>query len=598
MKFFYLSFLACIYTAILYAQAGSLNTSFGGGAVFTPMGSDDKAGAITVQPDGKVLIAGTVSLPNKNFALVRYNTDGSFDNGFGIGGKVTMDIGGGTLRVRAVVVQPDGKIIVGGSSFRPGTKYDFLLLRYNTNGTLDSSFGNGGKVITHLIASDHLNGLELQPDGRIVAGGFYQNTDAGNIIKNLLVRYHPNGRPDSSFGVYGVTTTQVGSHSLALAMARSADGKLVLAGGAVMPGNHWDIAITRYTASGQPDSIFGVNGSATTPIYHEDFANAVAIQPDGKIIAGGRDMALLRYNTNGSLDSSFGTDGKVLMDLNGSNYYSKEIRDLLIQPDGKILITGYAHMSALEYDVVLIRYNSNGSFDSTFGINGKVSTALTLYDMGEAIALDGSKIYLAANTQAAPCYSGSNCGQKWVALSYNNDAIVLPVQIVSFTATLKERYVQLQWQVTNNDEASLYQLERSTDGKDFFLLGSVAGINGADEKTYSFTDAAPAAINYYRIRTFHRSGNETISKSILIRVKNKDIITISPNPVRDRLFVQLKDEYISNVQLIDISGRVLTTIPVPRGNIMTTFSVDVSTLAPGLYLIRAGTTSRQFLVVK
>ncbi len=168
-----ISFLFFIGANFAFAASGDLDPSFGsGGKVITPFGSStDNANAVAIQSDGKIVAAGSSSNgSNLDFAVARYSTDGSLDTSFGSGGKVTTAIGSSTDNGTAVAIQPDGKIIVAGSTFITGSGNDFALVRYNTDGTLDPSFGSGGKVITAISSgNDSVTAVVIQSDGRIVA---------------------------------------------------------------------------------------------------------------------------------------------------------------------------------------------------------------------------------------------------------------------------------------------------------------------------------------------------------------------------------------------------------------------------------------------
>ena len=235
----------------------------------------------------------------------------------------------------AVAIQSDGKIVVGGFA---GS--DFAVVRYNPDGTLDTGFGTNGIVITSISAgSDQANDVVIQPDGKIVLAG----TSSGSFA---LVRYNSNGTLDSSFGSGGIVTSTIGSGSATgTAMALQTDGKIVVAGYSYA-GSYRDFAVARYNSNGTLDTAnFGSpNGWVVTSLSSDhEMANAVAIQSDGRIIAGGyvksgsnEDFALIRYNTNGSLDTAnFGSpNGWVTTYFAGA---VDEVQDLAIQSDGRIL---------------------------------------------------------------------------------------------------------------------------------------------------------------------------------------------------------------------------------------------------------------------
>ena len=350
------------FALVRYKKDGSLDTTFGtGGKVTTAIGSgDDSAEAVAIQTDGKIVAAGYYynSSPNKDFALVRYTTDGSLDTTFGSGGIVTTTIGSGDDSAEAIAIQSDGKIIATGSSDN-GTNEDFALVRYTTTGSLDSTFGTGGKVTTDFGDIDSAYGVAIQTDGKIVAAGY-----SGPIFSYdfALVRYTTTGSLDTGFDTDGKVTTAIGSGiDWAYGIAIQTDGKIVAAGYAFVGGNP-DFALVRYNTSGSLDTSLDTDGMATTAIGSGyDVSYALAIQTNGKIVAAGcsyngsnDDFALVRYTTDGSLDTGFDTDGKVTTAV-GSGSDPAEALAMAIQSDGKIVLAGY-YNNGSNKDFALARY--------------------------------------------------------------------------------------------------------------------------------------------------------------------------------------------------------------------------------------------------
>ena len=366
------------------AAPGDLDTTFGtGGRVVTDFGGSEETPALALQPDGRIVVAGSSFLFfGFNFALARYNPDGTLDLSFGQGGRVLTSFGR-SERARSLALQPDGRIVVAGSS-----GFDFALARYNPDGSLDSSFGVGGKVTTDFSGTgrfeEEAHAVALQPDGKIVVAGTADEVGPGDF-DFALARYNLDGSLDSSFGVAGLVLTDLngnGSFDEASALVLQPDGKIVVAGSVEAPrgpglGFGVDFALARYNPDGSLDSSFGVAGVVLTDLNGNgsfDRAHAVALQPDGKIVVAGSSsdggFALARYHPDGSLDSSFGTEGVVLTDVGG------EARALVLQADGKIVVAGSGAGSS-NADFALARYNANGSLDDTFGVAGLVLTDLS-----------------------------------------------------------------------------------------------------------------------------------------------------------------------------------------------------------------------------
>src|SRR6185369_3777211 len=321
---------------------------------------------------------------SEDFALARYNTDGSLDTAFGSGGKVVTSIQSGADHVNALVQQPDGKLVAAGTA-AVSFLNDFALARYNANGTLDTSFGTGGKVTMNLTSADAVNALLLQPDGKLVTVGSSLDTSV-SISQFVLTRYTAAGTVDAGFGSSGTIRTSVGTgNSFAYAAALQPDGKVVAAGTS-RNGTTDDFALVRYTANGALDTSFGAGGKVTTPIGSgNDQAHALLRQADGKLIALGYasagttdDFALARYNLNGTLDTTFGTAGKV---TTGFASGSDRAAAAVLQSDGLIVAAGLsAPVAQPSYntnnDFALARYDANGALDASFGSAGKVTTAI------------------------------------------------------------------------------------------------------------------------------------------------------------------------------------------------------------------------------
>ena len=287
-----------------WAADGALDPSFGtGGKVMTAIGASiDYAYSVAVQPDGKIVAAGyTFNGANNDFALVRYNANGSLDSTFGVGGRVTTAIGTSDDYVYAVAVEPDGKIAAAGSSYN-GLDFDFALARYNANGSLDGTFGTGGTVTTAIgDAMDVARAVVVQTNGKLVAAGYSYN---GSNDDFALIRYNTDGSLDTTFGTGGKVTTSIGtSTDRAYAAAVQSDGKIVAAGMA-NNGSNDEFALARYTTNGALDPTFDTDGKVSTPVgTSSSRAYAAAIQADGKTVAAGYanngvndDFALTRYD--------------------------------------------------------------------------------------------------------------------------------------------------------------------------------------------------------------------------------------------------------------------------------------------------------------
>jgi uncharacterized delta-60 repeat protein len=384
------------------AADGDLDRTFGdiflnrerAGKVMTDFNqSTDLANAVAVQPDGKLVVVGTTYINNdyteEDFAVARYNVNGTLDTTFGSGGKVRTDFPGLAAVASSVVIQPDGKVVVAGGAFPLFTFLgDFKLVRYNPNGSLDSSFGNGGIVTTSFSGDgSYAFALALQSDGKIIAAGTafvdFNPGDSSNT-DFALARYNPDGTPDATFGNGGeVTTNFVGFEDDAYSVLIQPDGKIVAVGSANDPATFYDFAAARYLSNGTIDATFGVAGRVRTDFGDQNFdrAHSAALQPDGRIVAAGfaisqnglvQNFAVARYSSNGALDTSFSTDGMTQIDFGSCCQSASKV---LLQGDGKIITVGYANTESSDSDFLLARLSPGGSLDPTFGVGGKVRTS-------------------------------------------------------------------------------------------------------------------------------------------------------------------------------------------------------------------------------
>ncbi|XIE80567.1 calcium-binding protein [Streptomyces sp. SBR177] len=371
-----------------HAAPGDLDPGFGqGGRVTTPVTGYAEGHDIARQGDGKLVVVGT---SEAGFALARYNPDGSLDPAFGGDGIVTsaFDSGAGQS-ANGVAVQPDGKIVVAGTTEIPeegGGCCFFSVARYNPDGSLDGGFGNGGLVrVDEFGGSADGSDVALLPDGRIVAAG------KGGGGGFALVRLNPDGSLDPSLGgdgavVAGFTATspQDGS-GIARRMALQPDGKPVLVG--YVGNTAFDIGIARYNTDGSLDTTFSGDGMVTADFGSTEFGNAVAVQPDGKIVAtgaGGAGVALLRYQADGTPDTGFGTAGRTSVGFPGDGGAAN---DLALQTDGRIVVAGIADdpNSAEANDFGVARFTTTGAPDTSFGGDGFVVTGFGDYDEARAV---------------------------------------------------------------------------------------------------------------------------------------------------------------------------------------------------------------------
>jgi len=439
------------------AAEGELDPNFGiNGIVSIDVnGLDDRAHAMAVQTDGKILLTGySNNGSNYDIALLRYHSDGSLDTSFNATGSVTTDVATLNEAAYSVAIQTDGKILVGGYS-ELNYHAQMALLRYHSDGSLDTSFNATGIVTTDIGSShEYGQGLTIQPDGKILLVGYSDNGSDNDLA---LVRYNSDGSLDTSFNTTGIVTLDIGgSNDLGRSIALQTDGKILVAGYSNIAGNN-DMALVRFNSDGSLDTSFNTTGIVTTNVGSGDNAYSVAIQPDpdGKILLGGysyignySQVTLLRYNSDGSLDTSFNSAGIVTTDINGFYDYALSIA---IQPDSKILVGGYSDNGS-KNDMAVLRYNDDGSLDTSFDSDGIVTTNIGgLNDGAYSVALqpDGNILLagysnIAGNYDVALVrYQGTSISAYSVtpaaapngSLSPNSVQLVPPGETTSFSIT-------------------------------------------------------------------------------------------------------------------------------------------------------------------
>ncbi|MHC4579580.1 MAG: NHL repeat-containing protein [Planctomycetota bacterium] len=372
-----------------YATDGSLDSGFGSSGRVLLFGSagDDRARHVAIDANGKIVVVGdhlrrvggNHKRPKyeRDVTVVRLNSDGSLDAGFGTSGQVFTDLGSADSG-HAVAIQGDGRIVVaamtsvssGGGKGRKGkggtTSGAFALIRYNANGSLDTGFGGGdGILIDDVTAGDdsvRFGAIAIQSTGKIVAGGF--NTVDGYVDEGWIVtRYHTNGSVDTAFGsngrVYG--DFALGEHLWHLAV--QSNDRIVVSGWGQVVDLGYEAIVARYGADGTLDTTFDTDGLATSGLSGDDLGGPVAIQSDGKIVLGAdlypgttvppADLAVLRFNANGSLDTGFGTGGVSETPDAGSRDSGYA---LAIDSSGRIVVGGFTTTDNTDPDWLLVRY--------------------------------------------------------------------------------------------------------------------------------------------------------------------------------------------------------------------------------------------------
>jgi len=364
---------ACLFLLVLgappaLAAAGDLDPGFDGdGKVTTPFPVGSFANALAIQADGNIVAVGAAAggSGTGEFAVARHETDGGLDATFGSGGMVTTPIAGGEGdEARSVAIQPNGKIVVGGTD----SYQRVAVVRYRANGTLDDSFGGDGIVRRDLSGGeDVVHDIAIQANGRIVAAGY-----AGREPRFTVLRYRSDGRLDRSFGDRGAV--QIARRwGVARSVALQPDGRIVVTGY-----DSYGLLIARYLPDGSLDDSFGGDGLVRR-VESLIFPLAVAIAPDGKIVVGGDydifARGLARFTVKGRLDDTFGGDGIVRTRVGSGE---QAVAGLAVQSDGRIVAAGYygPHEGGTGevFHIAVTRHLRSGKLDDSWSGNGKVTT--------------------------------------------------------------------------------------------------------------------------------------------------------------------------------------------------------------------------------
>lgn len=616
-----------------YKVNGILDNSFSqNGRQITSIGTSSAANSVILQSDGKLLAFGTSQEGNtNNIAATRYNTNGSQDRSFGTDGIWIDNIHQSSTFFSCTAIKSDGKIVTGGFTWN-GLDYDFALARYNKDGKLDNTFGNSGKQITDFgTTDDRVSAIAIQADGKIVIAGvsggkfglaryningsldltfdndgiqttafaspvyvsslLLQNDGKIVVGGSVIARYNINGSPDLSFDTVGYINT---SFSLG-AIGLQPDGKIVAVG---------DYTAARYTTDGKADSTFGTNGISNLYYYFYSTGSfngrSIEVQKDGKILLAGSNenyqksgttshTVLMRLNTDGTYDNTFNSGFPVVSSVNYLDYATS----LIVQGDDKIILGGY-YINSNNENFSITRYNPNGSVDNTFSGNGSQTSPISgTNDLITALAIAEDKLYAVGYGQFP-----ANLG---IVARYllGPEAGPLPVSLVDFTATAENKIVRLRWQTSSEHNLSNFIIQRSGDTQNFTSIGYLNANGNTNFKTnYTTLDNSPLNdINYYRLKMMDIDGKFSFSKIVSVKLKDDGFnFTLSPNPAQDILHVNINGVHETvTLQIVDANGKKVKEMKsVLNGS--TSLSIDIHNLSRGVYSLKLFKTSKNEII--
>lgn len=606
--------LFCLFTTFSFSQDGKIDSIFGinGKATFAFSNSSPSfAQATAIQKDGKIVIVGYYNyFLSTNFCVKRLMPNGAPDFSFGDSGLVVTPFftGRGSYAI-SVEIQNDGKILVGGSAYRDIYPMSFALVRYNVNGSLDTSFGNNGQVLTNVNYGPFESILDLivLNDNRIIAVG---RTDL--FGPSAIVAYQSNGALDSSFGNNGLSGLTGGSTPI-YAVKPSSDGGFITLRGAEETQN-MDFGVEKYKSTGRLDSTFGKNGRTLIDFYNnQDKPACIGVLPDNSMIVVGRvsgqfrtswKTGIVKLKPNGIVDSSFGTNGRITHYLQSTSTTYLSATSVNFQKDGKILIT-------TQYDFKnysISRINSNGSLDSTFGTQGIMIVNIGLTTDSEtfnnsALQTDNKLIVVGNNSNLANVYRISLFNTTEINLTKNisvvegNSGSLTPVTFTVMLNKAATKQVKVNYHTRNLSAKS---------GSDYVAKsGTIAFPIGVSSKTITVNVKGDAAVepNERFALVLSNPVNAvlgTIDSAICI-IKNDDpsfsfnnaapnnisslskSVKIYPNPVKEVLNIQgLSTQDKVQLSIVDVNGKVLAKRSVNSPS----YTWDIKSLSAGTYFVR------------
>jgi uncharacterized delta-60 repeat protein len=548
---------------------------------------------VAIQADQKIVVAGTLYDTRfspyssmSQFLVVRYNANGTIDSSFGVDGAATKDIGVNTNDIRSIAIQPDGKIVAGGTIQLPYSHdTHFALVRFNSNGLVDSTFGTNGLATTtfqnNADIHEDLEKVIIKPDGKILAGGYsYDHFNIMAPTNVVIAQYNSNGTIDSSFGTNGKVISSTGSpvSYIGFTMVLRADSKIIAGG----PHINKSFAPMQFNANGMRDSTFGVNGFGDT--ITSFVVRDQILQHDGKMVyAGNRNseiVVLIRYKSNGTFDSTFGNNGKAISNI---TTLGEDATSLHLGLNGKFLVTGYVNQSVQGgSNFALIQYNSNGTIDTTFGEKGLVTTDFNGYqDVSHASVIqpDG-KIILAG-------YSRDSLTRYTALARYSYS--VMPLKLTSFTANKEAKANMLHWSTEDEINVAKYEIQKSKNGREFNSIGSLS----AGSRKYIFTDDKPLpGANFYRLKMIDKDEKFEYSPIRIINNNGNIKVSIYPVPVKGTLNLQMYSSKKEKAQITvtDILGKTIITTTISLEAGLNHTLINLQTLNKGAYFLKVVTS--------
>ncbi len=569
-----------MYCERIQAQAGTPDISFGtnGIVIVNAWLHNDYS---IIQPDGKIVVASETP----GFTLDRFLPDGHYDSSFGVNGHLYYAIGSkiyGQEFPNSLALQPDGKIICSIRYFPGNDHRDLGIIRCTPDGRIDSSFGINGIDTLELDKLMYATGLVVQPDGKIVVSGDVLRNEYDEK-RTYLCRLMPDGGLDTSFGEGGVVITHYNYATSSNSLILRPDGKLVRGCNFDLYGGYSPFMLESFNPDGSRDSSFGTNGTAKfvfgqgSMLYN--YMYAMALQADGKIVCTGISgdddkilMAVCRFDADGSVDETFGDGGGTITPYQDfKNIYTYSID---IQPDGKILTCGDVFGTTnFDSPLLVCRYTENGQLDPGFGENGISANLNDNFILGARTVhyLQSGKILV----------TGANSNYDILLMRFNGDNI-LATHFKNVKAVQDKTGVTISWETLNESGTKSYSIERSSNATEFVNIATVPAKGGTENK-YSYTDQHPLqGIAYYRIKENALNGTATYSNTLKV-IFESNTLALYPNPAKSTLTITgLNKLYTATIRITDIHGREILQQKITNSSELT---LTLRALAQGSYFV-------------
>ena len=560
----------------LQAQPGTLDHSFGDSGKVVAATYEGNVYTSLLQPDGKIVVAGSggfykQGVPIGGALLVRYNSDGSLDYTFGDSGRVISNIGESSVKaIRALALQSNGKIVALVRGYSA-----MALIRINSNGSTDESFGKVGLALGPTDDGYIPTDMAILPDGRIVITGDvrYEINDDNRCFVTCFLS---SGALDETFGENATVKLELNSPLDITSVAVTKSGKIIIGGNYNFLNK---TLLLGFNGDGTHNESFGKNGLAEMSFDRsitDPALTDLAIADDNKFVASGwcyfnsrAEVALAnRFLPNGLPDSTFGGAGYATAKSGEGDLHANSVA---VQQDGRVVLGGFLDISNTVFKFAVVRIDGDGGVDSTYGTNGIGLTEFSGGDQAYSLLLqkDG-KAVLTGNT------FNFEFEQYVPALARYNGDLTQRQRII----TRIKRWMQhhgITWQGDNN--VRYYNVQRSTDGG--ITYQPIAKLYNHYQPRYNYEEATITNNALYRVAAVGKDGSRTYSNSVLI--SNETSVKVFPNPVRGSMQLQgLPSAGKTNISVSDFSGTVRTSAVVSGSN----YSINTSNLKPGSYLLK------------